>query len=762
MRDTKCESTYEEVKHLLLSNQYYAQLTLDCDCVSPYNEQPRRYCEHKADCGAKYPGFATEDYELRPIPYFEYIMHETPSRMKNIFAALEYDPRLTVGLWDEREGSFYGEKVPYLQRRRADGDDAWETLYRDAEYLSSDLLRFDHVKRSEDKSLFICAVAMNIKEFLEIKDFNLPQRMFDHFRRLLWWQKNEESWPDLLERNRNFLKASHEKEQWASSYAPYLGYLRQDCEKEEEHRSLVHLTDNGLLVLGGQGPDRGPDWRGGRTFQSTHKEYRRLPCLEFVVQDDPRSDFISNLIADVQLAVNIHRGDGSVYKTDPNCCEHIHRELKPDGLWEQQQVSERSLRHFCLDHLPVFREEEVLICTVAMKITENTKDMLMGKEEDFVEASTAFDLIHRILSNKGNLFSLNHVKNLHQLSEVYDNFINQNFERQDVEHLKRLRKNGLFVLTGPEFYGSKYKTYKIPLLKIAFLREPIKQRFIFRISQDPNLAVGSWNGQDGKFIARNNGKICGALRVHDKDCCFPKACEKSQVKIDYIRKKSIISLRGSVLEGVEPLKDQDVIICIIAMRTNKLIHHKDKTKLLDAIENFDIAERVAAHVEAVNSADSLSGIVSSKRMDDSDEDDRSHTRRRQKGMPQQLTSGLTKTKKSNIPDTLESVKGEAKDLKRKDAQSLSGVKLRDFEVKSIAVGGGDSISVLGRLRGADQLFVLSKTTLSRAFSKEDAENFWKQNSKVLDDARKRRDSYVKWREGLKFGGNIRRSKRING
>ncbi|KAJ0128175.1 Uncharacterized protein HZ326_28727 [Fusarium oxysporum f. sp. albedinis] len=243
------------------------------------------------------------------------------------------------------------------------------------------------------------------------------------------------------------------------------------------------------------------------------------------------------------------------------------------------------------------------------------------------------------------------------------------------------------------------------------------------------------------------------------------------------------------------------------MRTNKLIHHKDKTKLLDAIENFDIAERVAAHVEAVNSADSLSGIVSSKRMDDSDEDDRSHTRRRQKGMPQQLTSGLTKTKKSSnqprerrlfdinfddlriegimprgelwlyeknspgnayifrrtdIPDTLESVKGEAKDLKRKDAQSLSGVKLRDFEVKSIAVGGGDSISVLGRLRGADQLFVLSKTTLSRAFSKEDAENFWKQNSKVLDDARKRRDSYVKWREGLKFGGNIRRSKRING
>ncbi|EXK23341.1 hypothetical protein FOMG_19878 [Fusarium oxysporum f. sp. melonis 26406] len=254
-----------------------------------------------------------EDYELRPIPYLEYIMHETPNRMKNIFAALEYDPLLTVGLWDEREGSFYGEKVPYLQRRRADGDDAWETLYRDAEYLSSDLLRFDHVKHSDDKSLFIFAVAMNVNEVLEIKDFELSRRIFEHFRRLSWWYEKKASWPALLDRNRRFLKDSHEKEQEASFYSPYLGYPRQDCEKEEEYRSLVRLTDNGLLVLGGQGPDRGPDWRGGCTFQSTHKEYRRLPCLEFVVPDDPTSDFVSNLMADGKLAVNVHRGDGSMH-----------------------------------------------------------------------------------------------------------------------------------------------------------------------------------------------------------------------------------------------------------------------------------------------------------------------------------------------------------------------------------------------------------------------------------------------------------------
>ncbi|EXM12249.1 hypothetical protein FOTG_19250 [Fusarium oxysporum f. sp. vasinfectum 25433] len=35
MRDTEWESTYEEVKHLLLSNQYYARLTIECDCFSP-------------------------------------------------------------------------------------------------------------------------------------------------------------------------------------------------------------------------------------------------------------------------------------------------------------------------------------------------------------------------------------------------------------------------------------------------------------------------------------------------------------------------------------------------------------------------------------------------------------------------------------------------------------------------------------------------------------------------------------------------------
>ncbi|KAF5235175.1 hypothetical protein FANTH_11795 [Fusarium anthophilum] len=806
MRDTERDRTYEEVKHLLLSNQYYAQLALDCDCkadcycsgistwkggdvaesdVSESDVSESDACEESD--ASRLNLFAMEDYELRPIPYLEYIIHETPNRMKNIFRGLEYDPQLTVGLWDKREGSFYGEKVPYLQRRRAGGDDVWETLYRDAEYLPSNLLRFDHVNHSNHKSLFIFAVAMNIKECSEIKDFNMPKRIFRHFRRLLGWASNRQPWSAFLERNKYYLQDSHEKYQSASFDSPYLGYPRQDCEKEEEYRSLIHLTDNGLLVLGGQGPDRGPDWRGGRTFQSTHKEYRRLPCLEFVIPDDPRSDFVSNLIADGKLAVNVHRGDGSVYTTDPNCCEYLQRDLKPGRLWEQQQVPQRSLRHFCLDHLPFFKQQEVLICTVAMKITEDTKDMLMGNEEDFVEVSTAFDLIHRILCNKGGLVSLNHVKNLYQMSEVYDDFINQNFERQDVKHLKTLRRNGLFVLKGPEFYESRFTTYEIPLLKIAFVREPIKRRFIVRISGDPKLAVGCWNGQDGQFRDMNVPKIYGALSVDNEDHCFPNADEEYPVKIHDIPKGTVISLQGIV----EPLKDQNVSICIIAMRVDKLIEKSDKTELLQEIENFDIAKCVASHIKAVNAAGSIQGIISSKRTDDSDKDDRSDTRK-QNGKPKQVTSGLTMAKelsnqpgercpfdinfdellikgitplgefwlherynpgnayifrKADIPHTLRNDIGVAEHLKRIDAQSLSRVNLRLIEVGAIAVGRGGSTSILVTLRGEDQLFVLSKTALNKALSKKDAKNFMNKNKDKLQDAGKRRASYLKWREG---------------
>lgn len=284
--------------------------------------------------------------------------------------------------------------------------------------------------------------------------------------------------------------------------------------------------------------------------------------------------------------------------------------------------------------------------------------------------------------------------------------------------------------------------------------------------------------QDRKRRAINIPKICGALRVNDKDCCFPKACKKKRVKFNFIDKTEV-SLRGSILEDVEPLKDQNVSIWIIAMRVDKLIHARNKKKLLNKIKKFDIAKRVAAHIEAVNSADSVSGVVSSKRTDDSDENDRSHT-----GIPQQVISGLGNTeelsdqprdihfdelriegimpsgefwlydentgnayifRQADIPHTLKNVKAEAKKLKKKDTQSLSGVELGDIEVKDIAVGGGNSISVLGSLH--DEFFVMSKTTLNRALSKEDAENFWKQNSKKLDDARKRRASYLKWREG---------------
>ncbi|EXL64790.1 hypothetical protein FOPG_18959 [Fusarium oxysporum f. sp. conglutinans race 2 54008] len=84
--------------------------------------------------------------------------------MANIFAALEYDPLLTVGLWNEREGSFRGEKVPYLQRRRVNSDDAWKTFHRDTNDLSLKALGLDNVKALEDKDIFICAVAMNLNE----------------------------------------------------------------------------------------------------------------------------------------------------------------------------------------------------------------------------------------------------------------------------------------------------------------------------------------------------------------------------------------------------------------------------------------------------------------------------------------------------------------------------------------------------------------------------------------------------------------------
>ncbi|KAI8416852.1 hypothetical protein FOFC_03165 [Fusarium oxysporum] len=751
--------------------------------------------------------------------------------MANIFAALEYDPLLTVGLWNEREGSFRGEKVPYLQRRRVNSDDAWKTFHRDTNDLSLKALGLDNVKALEDKDIFICAVAMNLNEFLKTSkahnELGLAKTVSNHFKRLLWWT-GKKTWPDLLEHNRKFLTGSHEKKKWASSDSPYLGSLRQDCEKEEEYRSLVHLTDNGLLVLGGQGPDRGPDWRGGRKFQSTNKEYRRLPCLEFIVQNDPTSDFILNLLADEKLAVNINRGDGSVYQTDPDCCEHIQRDLEPDGLWEQHRISERSLRHFCLDHLLVLRRKEVLICTVAMKITKNTKDILMGKVEDFVEATTSFDLIHRISMHIDKLKSFNYAKNLHQLIEVYDNFIDHNFERQDVENLKKLRKNGLLVLKDVRHDLLAFERLRIPLLKLAFLRDPINERFISRISRDRELAVGSWNGQDGSFRDMNTRRIYETLSI-DLTSNFPFE------RVGYVDKHWKISLKGTVLERVEPLKDQDVIICIIAMRARKLIHDRDKTKLITAIENFDIAERVAVHIEAVNSADSVSEVVSSIRLDGSDEGDRSHTRRRRnkKRIPQQLTTGLAETnglreqpkerrlgvgspnryergpchglksqedfrmgeelgdinvndmriegimprgdlrlyeedspekayvvRRNELPDALKSFISKAKPLESRDAHSLPGIKVLDFVVKNIAVGGDGSISVLGRLRGADELFVLSKTTFNRAFDKDDGETFWENNSKMLSDALKRRDSYAKWREGLKLTGSIRRSKRL--
>ncbi|KAI3563014.1 hypothetical protein IWW34DRAFT_797154 [Fusarium oxysporum f. sp. albedinis] len=457
---------------------------------------------------------------------------------------------------------------------------------------------------------------------------------------------------------------------------------------------------------------------------------------------------------------------------------YIDRFLGVTGVLFTSSAPWASVRPFQL------RRKEVLICTVAMKITKNTKDIPMGELEDFVEATTSFDLIHRISMHIDKLKTFNYAKNLYQLFEVYDNFIDHNFERQDVENLKKLRKNGLLVLKDVRHDLLGFERLRIPLLKLAFVGDPINERFISRISRDRELAI---------------------------------------------------SLKGTVLERVEPLKDQDVIICIIAMRARKLIHDRDKTKLITAIENFDIAERVAAHIEAVNSADSVSGVVSSIRLDGSDEGDRSHTRsrRNKKRIPLQLTTGLVETnglreqpkerrlgvgspqryergscyglksqedfrmgdelpdinvndmriegimprgdlrlyeenspekayvvRRNELPDALKSFISKTKPLESRDAQSLPGIKVLDFVVKNIAVGGGGSISLLGRLRGADKLFVLSKTTFNRAFDKDDVETFWENNSKMLSDSLKRRDSYAKWREGLKLTGSIRRSKRL--
>ncbi|EXL65628.1 hypothetical protein FOPG_18154, partial [Fusarium oxysporum f. sp. conglutinans race 2 54008] len=66
------------------------------------------------------------------------------------------------------------------------------------------------------------------------------------------------------------------------------------------------------------------------------------------------------------------------------------------------------------------------------------------------------------------LKTFNYAKNLYQLFEVYDNFIDHNFERQDVENLKKLRKNGLLVLKDVRHDLLGFERLRIPLLKLAF------------------------------------------------------------------------------------------------------------------------------------------------------------------------------------------------------------------------------------------------------------------------------------------------------
>ncbi|KAI8404622.1 hypothetical protein FOFC_16117 [Fusarium oxysporum] len=104
--------------------------------------------------------------------------------------------------------------------------------------------------------------------------------------------------------------------------------------------------------------------------------------------------------------------------------------------------------------------------------------------------------------------------------------------------------------------------------------------------------------------------------------------------------------------------------------------------------------------------------------------------------------------RNELPDALKIFRLKTKLIESRGARSLAGITVLDFVVKNIAVGNRGSISVLGSLRGEDKLFVVSKTTLNRAFKKEDGNIFWEMNSKMLEDAFERRDSYAKWREGL--------------
>ncbi|EGU87517.1 hypothetical protein FOXB_01965 [Fusarium oxysporum f. sp. conglutinans Fo5176] len=184
----------------------------------------------------------SQSHNLQPsIPYLEFIIHETPSTMRNIFLGMQHIPKLTVGLWSGREASFMGEEVEYRQARN----------------LSLDSFHLDRVEAFKDQDVFICAVAKNRSCD---GPFNLASEVLEHITRLRKWNEIQK-WPLLLDQNEEYIYCSWSK--GSCCVSPYLGFPRRDCETDEERRLLTNLTENGLLVLGGQGLDSGPDRRGG-------------------------------------------------------------------------------------------------------------------------------------------------------------------------------------------------------------------------------------------------------------------------------------------------------------------------------------------------------------------------------------------------------------------------------------------------------------------------------------------------------------------
>ncbi|KAK2469099.1 hypothetical protein H9L39_19367 [Fusarium oxysporum f. sp. albedinis] len=309
------------------------------------------------------------------------------------------------------------------------------------------------------------------------------------------------------------------------------------------------------------------------------------------------------------LTVVVRDGEsGFIRSQTTEFCDRMERELQPDASWKAQLTTpEQSLEDLCLHRVKILRRQNVSICTVAMKITENNKEELEGEEAAFIKATTKFDLIDKIAGHIENPRNLDHAKNPCQLFKLYDTYIDRNFEPEDVEKSKMLLRNELLALENRIEIREDWKGWKIPLLKFAFIQSPTKAKFISKLFQDPELAVGCWNGKDGSFRDMKMNTTSSTIYATFEQFIYHDEYDDSDddgIEDEDARCYSEdygTSLGGEVLEHVKALKDRDVLICIVAMRANKLIEDRDTGALSKAIENFDITKRVADHLEAVNS-----------------------------------------------------------------------------------------------------------------------------------------------------------------